>query len=398
MKSGLADDTISKTLRAGTYYINIADFAGWSAELSYALGYTVNAASEELPPLEDDFSHDTGTEGTVPLTDGSGEATGDIEFRGDRDWFRVALEPGQTYELHLRGRATGHGRLRDPVLQLHDADGAAIPLTGDTYSGVGTNAWQFFTPPLDPEAEDCEDIECTPSDDPAPPGPRTYYIEARAYRDSWGYYGGHKGTYTISVSEYTSPEGDDYPSFVPLRAPDVPAGETPAGPATLTEGVPFPAEIETVGDRDWFGLNLEAGRSYTLKTLGLMWQAGSLAHDRLCGIYDEHGRVVTDGVDQPSWKRIIFDPSRTGRYYVCAGADNSKISANTQAAWDAWHDNLRPFHDIYKWTIGTYTILLTGSGSPDPDVLETFFSSRHGSRGRRPGGGRTRIWKSAQMA
>ena len=353
VKSGLADDTISKTLRAGTYYVIVRDFAGWGAELSYALGYTVSAASEELPPLEDDFPHDTGTEGTVPLVDGSGEATGDIEFRGDRDWFRIALEKGQTYELHLRGLSTDHGTLRDPVLQLHDADGVAIPLTGDTYSGVGNNAWQFFTPPLDPEAEDCGDIECVPSDDPAPPGPRTYYIEARAYRDTVGRYGGHKGTYTISVSEYTSPEDDDYPSFVPLRAPDVPAEETPAGPVTLTEGVPFPAEIETVGDRDWFGLNLEAGRSYTLKTLGRMWQAGTLAHDLLCGIYDEHGRVVTDGVDQPSWVRLIFDPSRTGRYYVCAGADNSKIRART---------------------IGTYTILLTGSGSPDPDVLETFFS------------------------
>ena len=356
-KSRLADDTISKTLRAGTYYIIVRDFAGWSAEWSYALGYTVSAASEELPPLEDDFPHDTSTEGTVPLTDGSGEATGDIEFRGDRDWFRIALEKGQTYELHLRGTATGHGRLRDPVLQLHDADGAAIPLTLDTRSGVRNNAWQFFTPPLDPDAEDCGDIECVPSDDPAPPGPRTYYIEARAYRDTVGAYGGHKGTYTVSVDEYTSPEGDDYPSFVPPEPPDVPTEEIPDSPPLLEAGSALRGEIETVGDRDWFALDLEAGVEYAITALDGIHSFGTLSYGILRGIYDANGRVVTDGVTE--WSiGFLFQPSQTGRYYVSMDADDTSIWGDTQEEWDNYHANLRPYFDDYKWAIGTYTIVL----------------------------------------
>ena len=141
-----------------------------------------------------------------------------------------------------------------------------FPLTDDTWSGVANNAWQFFTPPVDPEAEEAA---------------RTYYIEARAYRNPGGLFpNGATGTYTVSVDEYTSPEGDDYPSFVT---------ETPV---VLEAGVALRAEIETVGDRDWFAMDLEADRSYTITAMDIQQSSGTLAHGELYGIYDAQARPL----------------------------------------------------------------------------------------------------------
>ena len=343
-----ADDEIAETLRAGTYTIVVRGFfyhesqLDW--ELSYALGYTVSAASEELPALEDDFSADTSTTGTLTLADGSGEATGDIEFIGDHDWFAVALEAGQTYEMHLRGPATDDdATLGGPSLQLYDADGAVVPLTADAGSGVAHDAWQFFTPPA----------------------AQTYYIEARAYRDTGGIFPhGATGTYTVSVDEYTSPEGDDYPSFVTETPPVLEAGGVLRG------------ELETVGDRDWFALDLVADVDYTITALDIQQSFGTLSYGRLYGIYDADGRAVTDGVTRHHMMELVFQPSQTGRYYVSMDADDRWVLGDTQADWDDYHANLRPFYDDYKWAIGTYTILLRGSVDPNtdyPDSMEVMF-------------------------
>ena len=344
-KSGSADDEITRTLRAGTYYIDIRGFftpEAWHWELTYALGYSVSAASEELPPIVDDFPRDTSTTGTVPLTDGSGEATGDIESIGDHDWFRVALEPGQTYEINLQGRTTGHGTLKAPVLQLYDADGVVVPWTANAFGGfgtkkrrLGTNARQFFTPPLEPADEEAA---------------RTYYISARAYRRSHGQFVyGALGTYTVSVDEYTSPEGDDYPSFV---------SETPP---VLTLGGVFRAEIETISDRDWFAMDLVKGGSYTIRVIDAGSGYGTMNFGWLQGIYDAQGKAVADGVERYSGVTLAFQPSQTGRYYASADADEDGITLGaTQEEWDSYHDNLRPFQDRYKWVIGTYAIVLGG--------------------------------------
>ena len=349
LKYGSADDEITRTLRAGTYYIEIRGFftpEAWHWELTYALGYTVSAVSEELPPLPtDDFPRDPSTTGTVPLVDGSGEARGELESIGDHDWFRVALEPGQTYEINLQGRTTGHGTLKTPVVQLYDADGVVVPWTANKYGGFGTNARQFFTPPLDPVAGEAT---------------RTYYISARAYRRSDGrFVYGALGTYTVSVDEYTSPEGDDYPSFV---------SETPP---VLTVGGVFRAEVETVSDRDWFAMDLVKGGSYNLTVMDASSGYGTMNFGWLQGIYDAQGKAVADGVERRSGATMAFQPSQTGRYYVSADAhEDGIILGDTQEEWDSYHDNLRPFHDDYKWVIGTYAIVL---GGRHLDPWETLF-------------------------
>ena len=50
--------------------------------------------------VHDEFAAGTGTSGTVEV---GGSATGEIEFRGDRDWFEVTLQAGKVYRFDLKG-------------------------------------------------------------------------------------------------------------------------------------------------------------------------------------------------------------------------------------------------------------------------------------------------------
>src|SRR5262249_43253022 len=67
----------------------------------------------------DDFPGDTSTTGQVAV---GGAVIGDVQFNGDRDWFRVQLVADHTYAIDERGAASGGGTLSDPYVRLHDAD------------------------------------------------------------------------------------------------------------------------------------------------------------------------------------------------------------------------------------------------------------------------------------
>lgn len=54
--------------------------------------------------IVDDYSDDTDTTGTVAV---GGEASGEINYRNDGDWFAVTLEAGKTYEITRSGTKDG---------------------------------------------------------------------------------------------------------------------------------------------------------------------------------------------------------------------------------------------------------------------------------------------------
>ena len=62
---------------------------------------------------------------------------GAIENAHDRDWFRVTLEAGTTYQINLEGSPTSQGTLQDPYLHgVRDSEGDLISDTTDDNSGV----------------------------------------------------------------------------------------------------------------------------------------------------------------------------------------------------------------------------------------------------------------------
>ena len=291
---------------AGTYYV--AAGAGSPYLGTYTLSVT------EYP---DDFTGGTGATGAVEV---DGSATGEIEFRDDRDWFAVTLEAGSTYRIDLKGVSTGGGTLGDPYLYgIHRADGRRIAGTTDDNGGPG---WNYDSR-----------VTFTPQE------AATYYVEAGAYYLAAS--AERQGTYTLSVTEIV----DDF------------AADTGTSGAVEVDGSAT-GEIDGVqlgGDRDWFAVNLEAGRTYRIDLKGSYTGAGTLGNPFLHGVYDADGvrlaRTTNNNVNNTnSNSRVYFSAEEDATYYVAAGA---------------WADGL-----------GTYTLSVRDvtDGVPDDFEAETVTS------------------------
>ena len=245
--------------------------------------------------MSDDYTSNRQTTGAVAV---GGSATGDIELRGDRDWFAVVLEAGTTYRIELRGARTGDGTLSDPYLRgVYDASGNPIAGTADDDGGRGRNSLVFF------EAQSAG----------------TYFIAAGAD-------GGDTGTYRLAVTRLA----DDHPADT---------GTT----GTVAVGGSAAGKIETPHDRDWFTVVLEAGVRYRVDLEGKDTDAGTLWDPYLHGVYDAGGTPIADTADNDTGvganSRLIFDAERAGTYYIAAGANHSDTGTYRVSVTDVTDDH-----------------------------------------------------------
>ena len=283
---------------SGTYYV--------AAGASGRETGTYTLAVAEAPPAPtpvvsapqvrdpDDFAADAGTTGTVSV---GGEATGEIERSGDRDWFAVTLEAGKTYTVDLKGRPTGDGTLKDPYLdEIRDARGNAIAGTYDNNGGTGRNSQLEFS------AETSG----------------VHYLAAGAT-------GSKTGTYTLAVAEVQ----DDYAAGTDTTGA-IAVGGTAAG------------EIERPGDRDWFAVTLEAGKTYVVDLKGRPTRDGTLKDPSLDGIYDARGNAIAGTYDDNGGtgrnSRLEFTAETSGVHYLAAGATGSKTGTYTLAVAEVQDD------------------------------------------------------------
>ena len=120
----------------GTYYVAVG--ARGESKGTYTL--SVTDVTDGVP---DDYSADTSTTGILTV---GGSATGEIDYRDDRDWFAVTLEAGKTYRVNQDGSATRAGTLSDPYLRgVYDGDGVLLDGTTNDDGGAGRNSRVFFT-------------------------------------------------------------------------------------------------------------------------------------------------------------------------------------------------------------------------------------------------------------
>ena len=277
----------------GTYYV--AAGAWGTREGTYRL-----SVADVTDTHTDDFAAGTGTTGAVAV---GGSARGTIQHVNDRDWFAVELEAGKRYRIDLEGYDTGAGNLSDPYLRgIHDADGDRLAGTTNDDGGAGSNSRVYIT------------VDET----------GTYYVAA-------GGYANEKGTYTLSVTEYR----DDF---------DAGTGTTGA----VAVGGSTTGEIESPGDRDWFAVTLDAGRTYRIDLEGFFTAAGTLSVPDMQGIYDANGVLIvdiTDGSEGAGYNsRVYFTAEEDATYYVAAGG--------------------------YGRVVGTYTLSVTDTTDGDPDDFE----------------------------
>ena len=113
--------------------LRLLDIIGWTPPASPLAG-------------GDDFANSF-TDTSAPfgqLTIGAPKV-GSLELLGDRDWFKVQLSPGVDYVINITASDGGGGTLDDPILRLHDANGALIATNDDANSSIFDSALVVHT-------------------------------------------------------------------------------------------------------------------------------------------------------------------------------------------------------------------------------------------------------------
>ena len=223
-----------------------------------------------------DHEATTSTSGSVAV---GGSVRARVDSAGDRDWFAVDLVADSAYRIELEGKSSGAGSLVDPyVFGVRLGDGTLVAGTDDDDSGDGKNSALWFV------------ASAT----------GTHFVDVGAD-------GSGQGTYELSVTGLA----DDF------------ASSTATAGAVVVDGAAVGGGVDFRGDRDWFAVTLEAGRTYLFQLRGSPSGVGSLADPHLFGVHDDAGVLVAGTSDADSGSgadaEAVFAPTVDGEYFVSAG-------------------------------------------------------------------------------
>ena len=259
--TGLSEDTSYQVQVRAT---NDEGTGDWSDSGS---GTTDAAPSDDCP-------HDTTTTCEVDV---GGSATGTFETDIDRDWFKVELEADTRYQIDVEGVDTGRGTVANPGAGLYDS--SRTLLGADAVSGVGKNARVIYTP--------------TATD--------TYYVQAANVND--------QGTYTVSVIVLGANGNSEADT-------DFPNNNTTTGKVEV--GASATGNVESATDKDWFAVDLEAGKRYQFDLEGAPNGRGTQP-DPYLGLYDRSATPIKGNDDLTPGNfnsAIAHDVTATGTYYL----------------------------------------------------------------------------------
>jgi hypothetical protein len=244
--------------RSGVFYIVAAGYSD-----AHAGAYTLNVVGTRLP--DDPASADIRTRGRIRLGQ---TVNSQLDYAGDRDWYRIRLNAGETYRFALN--SDGEAPLDDPLLRLYDARGTEVAMDDD--GGGNLNSLLEY----------------------AATSTGTYYVEAAGFNQ------GATGSYALSARE------GDIPA-------DVNTDMRLSAEGDYREGMLSPA-----GDRDWYRLTLSEGQTVRIGLSSLM-QDGL---DTMAVLYDAQGQEVArddDGGDGlNSW--LEYTAGASGDYFLEARA------------------------------------------------------------------------------
>jgi hypothetical protein len=296
--SNLASQITFVPTETSTYYIEVG-----ASEDNFTGGYELSLSS--VGSEADDFANDlTDMAHPMGLLSVGLSSVGKLEVPTDRDWFRVKLEAGETYDVSLMRTLDGDGGLADSYLRLHDSTGVVVGENDDIVGGDSTDSELVF--------------EATETG--------FFYVEAGSYQDRY------QGSYTVGVAARIDP--DDFADRLDDRS------HSPG--LAVVDGLTT-GSLETVADRDWVAVQLTAGMTYRIGLAGVEGGGGSLA-DPYVTLYDAAGQILAANDDIEYGlnldSALDFIATESGTYYVEAAS----------------------FDDIYA---GTYTIAVTGSKTID---------------------------------
>ena len=143
-------------------------------------------------------------------------------------------------------------------------------------------------------------------------------------------------TVTVNVTDVDEPAEDNPPVVQPdqntPRTVSEPAGEDFARNSStsgrVAVGDTATGRIGSSGDRDWFAVELEAGRTYVIDLRGSPTGDGTLSDPYLRGIYDSDGNRISNTTDDDGGQsynsRVTFTATESGTHYIAAGAYSSR--------------------------------------------------------------------------
>ena len=115
-----------------------------------------------------------------------------------------------------------------------------------------------------------------------------------------------------------APGGPGKKANVSEGTTDLPHDTTTTGEVDV--GGSVTGNIRNVNDKDWFAVELEAGKRYQIDMEGADTGRGTLTHPRVGGIYDAASNAIAntanDGGGVGNNARVIYTPDAAGTYYV----------------------------------------------------------------------------------
>jgi hypothetical protein len=231
--------------------------------------YRLAATSRDVPP--DDAGNDDTTRARVAA---GRPVTGELEYEGDVDSYRLTTRNGQRYRVTLTG-AGEDGALSDPYLRVVDAAGNELAANDD--DGESLNSSLEFTPA----------------------GASEVFVEARGFSDA------SAGRYTLSITAERAPTDN-------ISADRNTRGRVSTGDSV--EGA-----LDFANDADWYRVRLQEGQSYrfTLESSGSSPLGDPLL--RLRNAAGEEVAVDDDGGEGFN-SYLEFTAPSTGNYFVEANA------------------------------------------------------------------------------
>ena len=294
-RSGTANEWMRETLLAGTYYVRVeAQEAGANA---YVFRYGVGDADPaEVARLEAERTSAQEQVQQQPPAFGS-----------------------QFYGFELPENTDGSAnRISLGTVSATDPEGGSV-----TYSIEGGNAAGLFE--IDAASGE---LFYTGTGEDYETGSTSFELTVRASDGDQT----TDTTATVSVTDVDEPVEVDPPVAQPDQSTpqtvSEPAGEDfSAGASTsgrVAVGDTATGNIGSNGDRDWFAVELVAGRTYVIDLRGSPTDDGTLSDPYLGGIHDSDGnliaRTTNDDGGQGYNSRVTFTATESGTHYIAAGA------------------------------------------------------------------------------
>jgi Bacterial pre-peptidase C-terminal domain len=246
---------------AGTYFVEARGF-GEDAEGGYVLSVTGG-----------EIGGDAATSDSIEAN-GEGQSSR-IYPGGDQDWYSINLVEGRPYRFNLTSE--GDAPLPDPLLTLYNSEGQAV--ASDDDGGTGMNAYLSFTPVAG----------------------GTYYVAASSFNAT------ETGGYHLRVADTDVPGSAETDEFL-----------------NAAEGDERETFIDTPGDLDFFGVDLEAGARYVITLSGV---GDSPLTDPFLAVKSDTGEQVASDDDSGPGNdsRLVFRPTAAGRYLIQASGLGGSI-------------------------------------------------------------------------